>query len=487
MSKFPEQLALVSVLALAAVGGSVWQYERVQERAAEAEALAAVERAAAAERAAAEEAEVAAAEPAPAEPAPAEPNEQDMADAEPAAAPEPATQSDTAAAEPPATDTDTAAADPHGHGDAGTAPIASVIAGAAVAQTVDSPAIDATGVEYGLGRPALDEEVAAWDIDVRPDGTGLPEGAGDVWTGEQVFIEKCAVCHGDFAEGVGRWPVLAGGLDSLTDDRPEKTVGSFWPYLSTAYDYIHRAMPFGESQSLTPDETYAIIAYLLYSNWLVEDDFELSHENFTEVRLPNEDGFFMDDRDETEVPAFTGEPCMEGCKEAVEITMRAVVLDVTPDDPTDDAALGPTEAAAVDVPEPDAPAAEDGGATDASAEADAAPAEEGPALDPELVAAGETAFRQCKACHMIGEGASHRVGPELNDVIGRTAGTADGFRYSGVMADAGEEGLVWTAETIHDFLSDPRGYLRGTRMSFAGFRDEGDIDAVIAYLQSHSQ
>ncbi len=103
----------------------------------------------------------------------------------------------------------------------------------------------------GLGRAALPEEIAAWDMTVLPDGTGLPEGSGDVLTGEEVFAEKCAVCHGDFAEGLDSWPVLAGGDGTLTDRRPVKTVGSYWPYLSTVFDYVHRSMPFGEAQTVT--------------------------------------------------------------------------------------------------------------------------------------------------------------------------------------------------------------------------------------------
>lgn len=182
-----------------------------------------------------------------------------------------------------------------------------------------------------LGREATPAEVAAWDIDVRPDGEGLPEGSGDVATGEEVFAERCAFCHGDFGEGVDRWPVLAGGQDTLTEERPVKTIGSYWPYLSTVYDYIYRAMPFGEAQSLTPDEVYAITAYLLYMNDVVADeDFTLSHENLTEIRLPNEENFFEDPRPDT--PTLSeGAPCMQDCKPAVEITMRAVILDVTPE------------------------------------------------------------------------------------------------------------------------------------------------------------
>ncbi|MEO1468166.1 MAG: cytochrome c [Pseudomonadota bacterium] len=183
----------------------------------------------------------------------------------------------------------------------------------------------------GLGRLATPDEVAAWDIDVRPDGQGLPEGAGDVLRGEEVFVEQCAHCHGDFGEGVDRWPVLAGGHDTLTLDRPVKTIGSYWPYLSTVFDYVNRAMPFGYAQSLPPDDVYAITAYLLYMNDVVlEDDFVLSHENFAEVRLPNEAAFIEDARPDTPTLA-DGAPCMSGCKDAVEITMRARILDVTPD------------------------------------------------------------------------------------------------------------------------------------------------------------
>jgi len=182
-----------------------------------------------------------------------------------------------------------------------------------------------------LGRLATPEEIAAWDIDVRPDGKGLPAGQGSVADGEEIFAERCAACHGDFAEGVDRWPVLSGGFDSLQSDRPVKTIGSYWPYLSTVWDYINRSMPFGEAQSLTPDEVYAITAFLLYANDLVDDDeFVLSKENFLEVRLPNEANFIEDNRPDTPTLA-DGEPCMSDCKTDVKVTMRARVLDVTPD------------------------------------------------------------------------------------------------------------------------------------------------------------
>ena len=83
--------------------------------------------------------------------------------------------------------------------------------------------------KYGLGRTALPSEIQAWDIDVLPDGRGLPAGKGDAIVGEEIFANKCASCHGDFAEGVGNWPALAGGFDTLADEDPVKTVGSYWP------------------------------------------------------------------------------------------------------------------------------------------------------------------------------------------------------------------------------------------------------------------
>lgn len=314
----------------------------------------------------------------------------------------------------------------------------------------------------GLGRAATEAEIAAWDIDIRPDGAGLPQGSGDVETGEEVYLEKCAICHGDFAEGVDRWPVLAGGDGTLDTDDPVKTIGSYWPYLSTVWDYVHRAMPFGNAQSLTDDEVYAITAYLLYSNDLVDDDFELSHENFVDVRLPNEENFFMDDRAES--PLFVSrDACMENCKDAVEITMRARVLDVTPD------------------------AQEGSEAQSAAVTTAAQPEPETPALDTELVAAGEKVFKKCKACHAVGEGAKNKVGPSLNGIVDAKLGAAEGFRYSKALMARAEEGTVWDAGALDAFLAKPKAWLKGTKMSFSGLKKESDRAAVIEFLRSQSQ
>lgn len=186
----------------------------------------------------------------------------------------------------------------------------------------------AADLKYGLGRPATPQEIAGWDIDVRPDGKGLPQGSGSVLDGEAIYLERCAACHGEFGEGVGRYSVLMGGFGTLDQDRPEKTIGSFWPYASTVWDYVYRTMPFGESQSLTADETYAVTAFLLYLNEVVEDDFVLTQENLAAIVMPNAEGFIL--REGTDIAPQ--EPCMTDCKESVEVIGRAGNLDVTPDD-----------------------------------------------------------------------------------------------------------------------------------------------------------
>jgi cytochrome c len=346
----------------------------------------------------------------------------------------------------------------------------------AVAAALTLAASAATAGEYGLGRPALPEEIAAWDIDVSPDGTGLPEGSGDVFTGEEVFAEKCAVCHGDFAEGVDNWPKLAGGQGTLDHEDPLKTVGSYWPYLSTTWDYVNRSMPFGAAQTLEADEVYAIVAYILYSNDLVDDEFVLSNETFTDVELPNAEGFFVDDRLTSEAHFWKAEPCMSDCKDTVEITMRARVLDVTPEEEKTGAAAVQETAAE--------PAAEAVATEEAAAEPVAEPVVEEVALDPELVAKGAKVFKKCKACHKVGEGAKNSTGPILNGIFGATAGVVEGFKYSKPMLAAGADGLVWDEEALAAFLTKPRAFMKGTKMSFAGLRKERDIEAVIAYLRS---
>lgn len=187
--------------------------------------------------------------------------------------------------------------------------------------------------KLGLGRVALPEEISAWDIDVRPDGKGLPPGKGTVKEGDQLFQAQCAACHGEFGEGVGRWPVLAGGHGTLKADRPDKTIGSFWPDLSTVFDYVKRAMPFGNAQSLSNDDVYALTAYLLSMNDIIKDEnFELSDKNFLSIKMPNAAAFYDDNRETAEKHFWVKEPCMKNCRPAApKVTGRAISIDVTPD------------------------------------------------------------------------------------------------------------------------------------------------------------
>ena len=181
---------------------------------------------------------------------------------------------------------------------------------------------------FGLGLIATPEQVVGWDIDVRPDGKGAPNGSGTALIGEEVYGELCASCHGDFGEGIDRWPELVGGHDSLASDDPVKTIGSYWPFASTVYDYVYRAMPFGESQSLTADQTYAVVAYLLYMNDVIEEEFVLDNSNIGDIKMPNRNGFMMPDpRPDGQI---SGEPCMKNCEVPTKIIGRARIIDVTP-------------------------------------------------------------------------------------------------------------------------------------------------------------
>lgn len=328
---------------------------------------------------------------------------------------------------------------------------------------------------FSLGRAALPEEIAAWNGDISPDGTGLPIGSGDALDGEEIFAEKCAACHGDFAEGIDNWPKLAGGADTLDHEDPLKTVGSYWPYLSSAYDYIQRSMPYGYAGTLSDDEVYAIVAYILYSNDLIEDDFVLSNETFFDVEMPNADGFVVDDRAEGEYAKWSGEPCMQNCKDDVTVTMRAMVLDVTPEETKASEGME----AATEVLE----------SSDTTVEPaqEEAPVAVVATFDPELAAEGEKVFKKCKACHQVGDGAKNRTGPILTGIVGDPAGAVEGFSYSNPMVAAAEGGLIWNETELAAFLAKPKKYLNGTKMSFAGLRKEDDLAAVIEYLKSHEE
>ena len=142
-----------------------------------------------------------------------------------------------------------------------------------------------------LGRIAPPEEIASWDISIGPDGAGLPLGSGTPKQGEAVYTAKCLVCHGEW--GVGKPnDALVGGRGTLAGDQPPvKTVGSFWPYATTLFDYVRRAMPLNESKSLTNDEVYAVVAYLLQLNGIIGENEAINAQTLPKVRMPNRDGF----------------------------------------------------------------------------------------------------------------------------------------------------------------------------------------------------
>lgn len=140
--------------------------------------------------------------------------------------------------------------------------------------------------DYELGRPATPAEIAGWNIDVAPDGQGLPPGHGSVEEGAKVFASKCAACHG--AEGQGKpMDALVGGEGTIGTAKPVKTVGSYWPYATTLYDFIHRAMPFNAPQTLSPDDVYAVSAYILYLNHIVPETAVLDAQSLPKVVMPD--------------------------------------------------------------------------------------------------------------------------------------------------------------------------------------------------------
>jgi cytochrome c len=144
-----------------------------------------------------------------------------------------------------------------------------------------------------LGKAISPEDLAAWDISIGPDGAGLPAGSGTVKQGEAVFMAKCQACHGEKGAGTPN-DRLVGGQGSLPGDKPPvKTVGSYWPYATTLFDYIRRAMPFNESKSLTSDEVYGVVAYLLNLNGVIPESETLNAQSLPKVVMPNREGFVV--------------------------------------------------------------------------------------------------------------------------------------------------------------------------------------------------
>lgn len=169
-------------------------------------------------------------------------------------------------------------------------------AAAAMAVTVTAPAGAAD--KFGFGSTPTATEIAAIDIDAMPDGRGLPAGSGSVKAGETVYMERCAACHGENLEGVKGTggAALIGGRGSIGTPKTKKTVESYWPYASTLFDYVRRAMPFNEPGSLTTDEVYAVSAFVLAKGKIVAEDAVMNADTLAKVEMPNKDGFIADPR-----------------------------------------------------------------------------------------------------------------------------------------------------------------------------------------------
>ena len=144
-----------------------------------------------------------------------------------------------------------------------------------------------------LGTPISPEDLAPWDISIGPDGAGLPAGSGTVKQGETVFMAKCQACHNEKGAGQPN-DRLVGGRGTLAGDKPAiKTVGSYWPYATTLFDYVRRAMPLNESKSLSNDEVYGVVAYLLNLNGVIAETETINAQSLPKVMMPNRDGFIV--------------------------------------------------------------------------------------------------------------------------------------------------------------------------------------------------
>lgn len=171
----------------------------------------------------------------------------------------------------------------------------------AIALFLPSVSVFAQQARLNLGTPATPEQIRGWDIDVRPDGAGLPPGKGTVEQGEKIFAEQCAACHGEKGQNPGKgFDRLVGGKGTLATPKPIQTVGSYWPYATTVFDYVNRAMPFTAPNSLTADEVYSVVAYLLYLNEIVPRNVVMNAQELKKVKMPNADGFIPDGRPDTE-------------------------------------------------------------------------------------------------------------------------------------------------------------------------------------------
>lgn len=153
--------------------------------------------------------------------------------------------------------------------------------------------------KYGVGRPAADADLKERDISVLWDGRGLPPGSGTAVQGKDVYERRCQKCHGNQGQGGEEGPALVGGKDSIATAKPVKTVGSYWPYSTTLFDYTRRAMPFNRPGTLTNDQVYAVTARVLFLNGIIGENDVMDAKSLPAVKMPNRDGFIKDNRPDT--------------------------------------------------------------------------------------------------------------------------------------------------------------------------------------------
>ena len=182
-----------------------------------------------------------------------------------------------------------------------------VVAALATACTTEREPASRTAVSQKLparfrtiGRAASNTEIRAWDIDVNPTGAGLPAGRGTYTRGAQVYAQQCASCHGAKGEGIAPNPKLIGpdprDFSFASDAKIARTIGNYWPYATTLYDYVNRAMPFATPGSLPPSDVYSVVAYLLAENGVIDKQMIIDAQSLPRVRMPSRDRFVLDDR-----------------------------------------------------------------------------------------------------------------------------------------------------------------------------------------------
>jgi len=164
---------------------------------------------------------------------------------------------------------------------------------------VVSPLLVGQSPKYGVGRPPTDQEIKAWDFAIPPDGTGLPPGEGTAVEGREVFSNRCSECHGSEGQGGEKGAALVGGQGTLMDAKPLMTVGSYWPYATTFWDYVNRAMPFDRPGTLTHQQVYAVVAHILHLNGIIQERDVMNAQTLPLVRMPNREGFVPDGRPDT--------------------------------------------------------------------------------------------------------------------------------------------------------------------------------------------